>query len=77
MSWFAHRNNYGKLMILIGAMIAIPLLCLPFYPYEFSYAYSFFFPSIASIAAGFIVCLIGKKKTKPVQTGSIPCGQAV
>ena len=62
MSWFAHRNNYGKLMILIGAMIAIPLLCLPFYPYEFSYAYSFFFPSIASIAAGFIVCLIGKKE---------------
>jgi len=58
---FSNRSNYGKLMLLIGLLVAIPLVIVPFYPQDSVFAVSFIFPSLFSILAGSIVCLVGKK----------------
>lgn len=55
---FANFNNYGKLMILTGLLIAFPLIVLLFYPSEAHYAYAFIIPSLISIIIGFIVGLM-------------------
>ena len=56
-------NNYGKLVILIGLLIACPLIVLPFYPEESKYALAFLAPSIISVMLGAALCL----KLKPSQ----------
>ncbi|OCN00984.1 cation transporter [Clostridium sp. W14A] len=48
-------------MLLIGLLVAAPLIVLPFYPQDAAYAASFALPSLGSIAAGIIVCLTGKR----------------
>jgi len=55
---FSNFNNYGKLMILIGLLIAFPLIVLFFYPSEAHYASAFIIPSLISIIIGFIVGLM-------------------
>lgn len=49
---FSNCNNYGKLMILIGLLIAFPLIVLISYPNEAHYAYAFVIPSVISIVLG-------------------------
>ena len=49
-------NLYGKIMIIIGILIAIPILIIPFYPDEAEYVSSFFIPACFSIIVGFILC---------------------
>ncbi len=58
---FSNRSNIGKLMLLIGLLVAVPLLILPFYPQDKSYALSFIIPSLSSVAIGAIACLVGRK----------------
>lgn len=58
---FSNRNNYGKLMLLIGVLVAVPLIVVPFYPEDAVYGFSFALPAFASIVAGTIACLIGKR----------------
>ena len=55
-------SAYGKLMIIIGALIAVPLSVLLFYPEEAEYAFSFLVPSIISLILGTLVLFISKKK---------------
>lgn len=43
-------------MILIGFLIMVPILTLPFYPDEISYAVSFIIPSFISIGIGLLIC---------------------
>lgn len=47
-------------MLLIGLLVAIPLVVLPFYSGDGKYVFSFIIPSLGSIVAGAIVCFIGK-----------------
>ena len=54
-------SDYGKLMLLVGIMISVPLLVLPFYPEDARYALSFIIPALFSIFSGIIVCRLGKK----------------
>ena len=54
-------SNFGKLVILIGLLIAVPLLTLPFYPNEVQYSVFFIIPAIASIILGFVLCLFSKQ----------------
>lgn len=54
-------SDYGKLMLLVGTMISVPLLVLPFYPEDARYALSFIIPALFSIFSGIIVCRLGKK----------------
>lgn len=53
-------HNCGKLAILIGLLVGIPLFVLPFYPEEIQYAASFLIPSIASILFGLLICFLAK-----------------
>lgn len=34
---FKYGNHYGKLAVIIGVLIAVPILILPFYPDEVKY----------------------------------------
>ena len=59
---FSNRSNYGKLMLLIGMLVAVPLIVIPFYPEDAIYGFSFLLPSLGSNAAGSIACLVGKSE---------------
>lgn len=48
-------------MLLIGLLVAVPLLILPFHPRDKSYALSFIIPSLSCVAIGAIACLVGRK----------------
>ena len=58
---FSNCSNIGKLTLLIGLLVAVPLIILPFYPQNKSYALSFIIPSLCSVAIGAIACLVGRK----------------
>lgn len=58
-------NTFGKLMILIGILMAVPLLVLPFYPDDIRYAWTFLVPSFGSVFLGILVGQIrGKSREK-------------
>lgn len=59
---FSNRSNYGKLMLLIGMLVTVPLIVIPFYPEDAIYGFSFLLPALASIVAGSIACLVGKSE---------------
>ena len=56
-------SSYGKLMLLIGGLVAAPLIVLPSYPEELRYALAFLYPALISAAFGALVCIFGKKDT--------------
>lgn len=58
---FSECSNYGKLMLLVGALVAIPLIILPFYPVDATYTLSFLAPALGSVLLGAVVCLAGKR----------------
>lgn len=54
-----HREGIsvmGKMMILEGSLLLVPLLVLPFYPKEIGFAWQFLLPAIVSIVLGMVVC---------------------
>lgn len=55
-------NYYGKFILLIGFLIAIPLLVIPFYPMDGKDAMSFLIPAVFSIILGSLICVYGKVK---------------
>ena len=54
-------SNIGKLMIIIGICVLIPILTIPFYPAESQYLLSFIIPSLLSIILGCLLCFCLKK----------------
>jgi trk system potassium uptake protein TrkH len=64
---FSNRSNIGKLMLLIGLLVAVPLIILPFYPQDKSYALAFIISSLSSIAIGTIACSAGKKDDSKIE----------
>ncbi len=54
-------SSYGKLMVLIGILVIVPLLGLPYYSSDSIYIVSFLIPSILSIGLGSVVCVFGRK----------------
>lgn len=52
----------GRYMVLIGVLVCIPLLVIPFYPTDGKYAMSFIIPGLISAAVGMILLLAGHKK---------------
>lgn len=70
---------YGKLMILIGVLIIVPVLILPFYHDEIKYAVSFVAPSLVSIGLGLAACRVKRHTADEIsgwqsslQKGSLP-----
>ncbi|MDF2537274.1 MAG: trkG 2 [Herbinix sp.] len=59
--YFTNSSNYGKLMMLIGILLFIPVTTLPFYPEESKYAVAFIIPSIISILLGILICRLIKQ----------------
>ncbi|OGO87101.1 MAG: cation transporter [Clostridiales bacterium GWF2_36_10] len=59
--YFTNRSNYGKLVLLIGLLLIIPLAILPFYPNESKYAVAFIIPSLISIILGILICRFSKQ----------------
>ncbi|HBL83986.1 MAG: cation transporter [Clostridiales bacterium GWF2_38_85] len=59
--YFTNRSNYGKLVLLIGLLLIIPLAILPFYPNESKYAVAFIIPSLISIILGVLICRFSKQ----------------
>ena len=77
--FFAGSNNYGKLILLVGLLIALPLVIVLFYPSETQYIPAFLVPATTSILLGLAVCMFAPRKEKPVtqwqsplQMGSLP-----
>ena len=75
----SESSNYGKLILLIGLLIAAPLAVVPFYPEDSRYIPAFLIPSLISVALGSAVCFYAPRKEKPViewqsplQRGSLP-----
>lgn len=58
---FSECSSYGKLMLLVAALVAAPLIVLPFYPEDAIYALSFAIPALGSALLGAAVCLTGKR----------------
>lgn len=72
-------SYYGKFILLIGLLILVPIIILPFFPEEIGYAPSFIIPSGISILLGIAVCIILPNEEDnfsdwhtPVQKGSVP-----
>lgn len=55
-NYLSSSNNLGKLMILIGGLVAVPLIVIPFYPQDIIYAKAFIIPSLLAIVIGLIMC---------------------
>lgn len=66
-NFFKDKNNFGKLILLIGILIAMPLLILPFYPSDLKYALSFCIPSVFSIIIGMLLTITLKKESNDLQ----------
>ncbi len=65
--FFRESNNFGKLILMIGILIGIPILVLPFYPEEIIYTDSFLMPSLGSIILGSLLCILLKKDDNETQ----------
>lgn len=61
MAWIKEGSNRGKLMMLIGLLVAAPLALLPFYPEDSGFVWAFVGPSLFSLSVGALVCLFGKR----------------
>lgn len=62
---FVGFNKYGKLIMMMGLLIMVPLLVIPFYPDEIKYADAFIIPAAFSVLAGGMIGLwadMGKNK---------------
>ncbi|MCI8364881.1 MAG: TrkH family potassium uptake protein [Eubacterium sp.] len=55
-------SDYGKLMLLIGILVAFPLLVIPFYSSERGFFLPFFIPAAFSMLSGLLLCIFGKKE---------------
>lgn len=51
----------GKMMVLEGMILLVPLIVLPFYPGEAGLSVIFLIPACLSVMAGLLVCRLGKQ----------------
>ena len=72
-------SYYGKLILLTGLLVAVPLVVLPFYPIELRYGPAFLYPAIFSLVLGFAICAKTYRRQEstsewqnPMLKGSLP-----
>ena len=63
---------YGKLILLIGILIAVPLLVVPFYPQEARHIPAFLLPLGISIVLGLALCLFTQRRERPAARWQSP-----
>ncbi len=61
--FWSDSSSFGKLAILIGLFVAVPLIVLPWYPEDLKYAVSFLIPSSISILLGVLICIYGTSES--------------
>lgn len=78
-TFISGSSIYGKLLLLIGALLAIPLITIPFYPNEAEHAVSFLLPAAITVLIGTGICYISQRYNgvesgwkSPMQKGSTP-----
>ena len=76
MARIKESSNRGKLMILIGLLVAAPLVLLPFYPEDCGFVWAFGGPSLFSLAAGALVCLFGRRDNGSSASWPVPQWQS-
>lgn len=59
--YFKNCSNNGKLVLLIGLLLSMPLAVLTFFPEECEYAIAFIIPSLISIILGVLICRFSKQ----------------
>lgn len=64
---FKELNNIGKLMILIGGLMLVPLLLIPFYPDDIRYVGSFIIPAFVSIGLGLAIGIVFKTQNDDIR----------
>ena len=62
--YWSESSSIGKLSILIGLLVALPLIILPWYPGNVKYFLSFLLPGIGSIIIGLLICVFGTRDTE-------------
>ena len=60
-SW-SDSSSFGKLSVLIGLFVLIPLVVLPWYPDNLQYSASFLIPGAVSIVLGVLICVFCKNE---------------
>ncbi len=60
--YLVNRSNFGKLIMIVGLLMAVPILVVPFYPSETNYIPYFLIPSLLSIIAGALLVIFVKKQ---------------
>ena len=63
-------SNMGKLTLLIGLLLLVPLSMLPFFPQDACYACAFLVPAGASLLMGGLLCLIKRRESISRQTAT-------
>ena len=69
-------SNIGKLAVLIGLLVIIPLLILPWFPGDVKYTVSFLVPGISSIIFGLLICVFGKRNIEPSMSWRTQMGRS-
>ncbi|PKM68563.1 MAG: cation transporter [Firmicutes bacterium HGW-Firmicutes-2] len=67
LSFFYDKSNFGKLIIIIGILLAVPILVVPFYPSDGKYIIDFLIPSFFSVFLGVLLCILLKKDDNETQ----------
>ena len=57
----ARNSIVGKMMVLEGMILLVPLIVIPFYPGEAKLPVTFLIPACLSVMAGLLVCRYGKQ----------------
>ncbi|MFO8069275.1 MAG: potassium transporter TrkG [Alkalibacterium sp.] len=65
---FKELNNIGKLMILIGLLVAVPVVLILFYPNDIQFFSSFVIPASVSVILGLIIGIIFRKKNDEIES---------
>ncbi len=78
-NYILNSSTYGKLILLIGLLIAFPVIVLPFYPEEIEYLPAFLLPALITFILGIVVCILSPQKEEKstewqsnLQRGSLP-----
>ncbi|MDR3021462.1 MAG: TrkH family potassium uptake protein [Clostridiales bacterium] len=62
MQLLKNKNDFGRLMILIGIVTLMPVCVIPFFLSNAKYFFAFFLPSLLSVLLGMFLCSLPQKK---------------
>ncbi len=61
---WSDSSNIGKLSVLIGLFVIVPLITLPWFRSDIKYAAAFLIPGICSVVFGMLICVFGRRENE-------------